>query len=82
MNKVIGYILAIVGVGIALVIGEVGETFVPAVLAIAAGGFLYIAGSDLVRELHKTNNVKRSLQQLVAIFVGIALMFLLLFFEK
>lgn len=74
-------LLAVVGVGIALVIGGGGETFVPAVLAIAAGGFLYIAGSDLVPELHKTSNVKRSLQQLVAILVGIALMFLLLLLE-
>lgn len=74
-------LLSIVGVGIALAVGGTGEIFVPAVMAIAGGGFLYIAGSDLVPELHKTNNVKHSLQQFAAILVGIMLMFLLLFFE-
>jgi len=74
-------LLSIVGVGIAFVIGAASETFIPAVLAIAAGGFLYIAGSDLVPELHKTSDIKRSLQQLLAILVGIAIMFLLLLLE-
>jgi len=77
----ISALLSIVGVGIAFVIGGASETFIPAVLAFAAGGFLYIAGSDLVPELHKTENIKQSLQQLVAILIGIALMFLLLLFE-
>lgn len=72
---------AIVGVGIAFVIGGGGETFIPAVLAFAAGGFIYIAGSDLVPELHKTSDLKRSLLQFVAILVGIGLMFSLLLFE-
>ena len=64
---------------IALLIGEASETLIPGVLAIAAGGFLYIAGSDLVPELHKTNNIKQSLQQILAILVGVGIMLLLLY---
>ena len=75
-------LLAVVGVGIVFVIGETIETTVPAILALAAGGFLYIAGSDLVPELHKTRDLKRSLVQFFAILLGITLMFLLLLFEK
>jgi len=73
-------LLSFVGVGIALIIGSASETLIPAILALAAGGFLYIAGSDLVPELHKTNNIKQSLQQVTAVLVGIGLMLLLLLF--
>ena len=74
-------LLAVVGVGIAFSLGENGETFIPAMLAFAAGGFIYIAGSDLVPELHKTSDLKRSLQQVFAILIGITIMFALLLLE-
>lgn len=41
-------------------------------LALAAGGFLYIAGSDLIPELHKEKIWHRTILQLVAILAGIA----------
>lgn len=72
---------AIVGVGISFIFSGSSEVFVPAVLAFAAGGFIYIAGSDLVPEIHKTSDLKRSLLQFIAILVGIGLMFALLLFE-
>lgn len=74
-------ITAILGTLIALFLGTAIEAFIPAIAAIAAGSFLYIAGSDLVPELHKTSDFKRSTQQLAAILVGIALMFALLLLE-
>jgi zinc and cadmium transporter len=40
----------------------------------AAGGFIYIAATDLMPELHKRNQAKESLIQLVAILTGIGLM--------
>ena len=43
-----------------------------------AGGFIYIAGSDLIPELKKEVSLKQSLLQLTALFLGIALMALLL----
>ncbi|MEK7642593.1 MAG: ZIP family metal transporter [Patescibacteria group bacterium] len=50
-------------------------------LPIAAGGFIYVALSDLVPELHKTKTASAILLQLVAIAVGIFAMYLLLFLE-
>ncbi|KPV64151.1 MAG: zinc transporter ZupT [Candidatus Bathyarchaeota archaeon BA1] len=40
----------------------------------AAGGFIYIAATDLMPELHKRTQVKESLIQLVTILTGIGLM--------
>lgn len=57
------------------------EALVPIVLPLAAGGFLYIAGSDLVPELHKISGVKWAVLQFIGIALGLALMFAILFFE-
>ena len=54
------------------------EAFIALALPFAAGGFLYIAGSDLVPELHKHTDVRSSLVQFLAIVLGFALMFGLL----
>ncbi len=48
---------------------------------IAAGGFIYIAGSDLIPELHKEFNIKKSIWQLIAFILGILIMVALLFLE-
>ncbi|MBS7616249.1 ZIP family metal transporter [Candidatus Bathyarchaeota archaeon] len=48
----------------------------------AAGGFIYIAATDLMPELHKKTHADESLVQLIVILLGIALMaFLKIFFE-
>ncbi len=72
-------ITAIVGTLIALFVGPSIDNFVPVFIGFAAGSFIYIAGSDLIPEIHKTSDIKRSLIQLVAILFGISIMFLLLF---
>lgn len=41
----------------------------------AAGGFIYIATTDLMPELHKKTQAKDSVIQLMALLLGIALMF-------
>ena len=46
-------------------------------LPIIAGGFIYIAATDLVPELHKENNVQKSVLTLFFFTLGIALMYLL-----
>ncbi len=73
--------MAILGTIVALFIGVRLENFIPIGLAVAAGGFIYVAGSDLVPELHKTRNVKKSLLQIFTILLGFAFMYLLTFFE-
>src|SRR3989339_1079411 len=45
-------------------------------LAFAAGGFLYIAASDLIPEIQKENNIKKSVLNFGVIFLGILAMFL------
>jgi zinc and cadmium transporter len=40
----------------------------------AAGGFIYIAATDLIPELHKRNTAGNSLMQLFTILLGLALM--------
>lgn len=47
----------------------------------AAGTFLYIAGSDLIPELHKDIGVRKALLQLIAFVAGMAVMGALLFLE-
>jgi zinc and cadmium transporter len=44
---------------------------------LAAGGFIYIAGSDLIPELHKEATPSKSLVQLISMGVGVGLMLLL-----
>jgi zinc and cadmium transporter len=47
----------------------------------AAGGFIYIAGTDLIPELHKHNEAKKGVLQTVAFLVGIGLMLAILLAE-
>jgi zinc and cadmium transporter len=44
------------------------------IVPFAAGGFLYIATTDLMPELHKRNQTNESIIQLAAILAGIGLM--------
>ena len=48
---------------------------VPYVLAVAAASFIYIAVADLIPGLHKSLDLKTTLQQLVLISAGILLIF-------
>jgi len=72
---------AIVGVVVALLIGASSETLVKYLVPFAAGAFVYIAGSDLIPELHKEVGVKRSIVQFVAFVLGIAVMLSLIVLE-
>ncbi len=68
---------AILGTIIALTIGSRVESFSRIMLPLAAGGFIYIAGSDLVPELNKESDLAKSAVQMIAIGVGVGLMLLL-----
>ena len=72
---------AVLGAVIALLLGSKIEGFTPFIISIAAGGFIYIAGSDLVPEIHKTSDPKKSAIQFISILGGIALMFAFLLIE-
>lgn len=72
---------ALLGAGVTLIIGTGIQGAVEYIIPFAAGNFIYIAGSDLVPELHKTKHAGHSLVQLGAILVGLAFMVGLLFVE-
>jgi len=70
---------AIIGAIVSLVISSYVDNLTTFLIPFAAGGFIYIAGSDLIPELHKEVEVKKSLLQFIAIVLGVSVMLLLLF---
>ena len=52
------------------------------ILPFTAGGFIYIAGSDLIPELHKQNlSASRSIVQFLALVLGILIMLSMVLLE-
>ncbi|MBU2104128.1 ZIP family metal transporter [Patescibacteria group bacterium] len=72
---------AFAGAGLAFWLANSFESAAPLIAAFAAGSFVYIAGSDLVPELHKTTGARRTLLQFAAILFGLGVMALLLVLE-
>jgi zinc and cadmium transporter len=73
-------LFAILGTALALVAGGTSQSMTIWLIPLAAGGFIYIAMSDLIPELHKTSTGRPYLQ-LLAILVGIFSMIILLAVE-
>ena len=74
-------LIAIVGALIAVLANNYVNNLNAILIPIAAGGFIYIAGTDLIPELHKKNTTKMSIIQLTGILLGIGIMFGLLVFQ-
>lgn len=72
---------AFLGLLVVFAVGERAEGFVPLAAAFTAGAFLYIAGADLVPELHKTRGARRAAAQVVAVAAGFSVMLLLTVLE-
>jgi zinc and cadmium transporter len=70
-------LVALVGAISVLAFGPKMAGFSQIVLPFAAGGFIYIAGSDLLPELHKETDFQKSVWQLAALVLGIGLMLVL-----
>jgi zinc and cadmium transporter len=77
----ISALTAIVGAAIVLFITPDLETAPTFLLAFAGASFIYIAMSDIIPDLHKEKSVVKSIWQIVAFVIGIAVMWLLLMFE-
>lgn len=73
--------LAILGTVLVLLAGATMHYFIATMLLLAAGGFVYIAGSDLVPELNKEVELSKSIIQLLAIGAGVGMMLLLTLLE-
>jgi zinc and cadmium transporter len=72
---------AVLGTIVSLVIGSNIEVYALSLLPMVAGGFIYIAGSDLVPELHHDVKVSTSFLQFVLIILGVGVMALLVVLE-
>lgn len=70
----ISSLAAVAGVIISLIAGARIEGYALFLLPLTAGSFLYIAGSDLIPELHHETRISTSLAQLLSIMLGVALM--------
>lgn len=70
---------SVFGAIIAIFVGTYFDNFINFVIPITAGGFIYIASSDLIPELKKESKISKTLKQLLGIFMGLALMVLLKF---
>lgn len=49
----------------------------PYLLAVAAGGFIYIAASDLIPEMQINTSSKKTISLIIAFFLGVTIMFLI-----
>ncbi len=68
---------SVVGAGIALVFGSHVFMFIDALLPLTAGGFIYIAGSDLIPLLHRQEEPLKSVGQIIFIILGVGIMVVL-----
>jgi zinc and cadmium transporter len=74
-------LMAMVGAIIGILFSENSQVFASVIIPIAAGGFLYIAGSDLIPEIHKNQEKSFPLKNLIGIILGILIMYALTFLE-
>ncbi len=72
---------AILGAVLVFVVGAWINDLAVWLVPFAAGVFIYVAGSDLIPELHKETNWKKSVAQMFAFLVGILVMVVLLGLE-
>lgn len=72
-------LFTILGAIIALMWGNYVSNIQFFIIPIAIGGFIYIAGSNLIPELHKENDLRKSILQFLIMLAGMVVMALLLF---
>jgi zinc and cadmium transporter len=73
---------AFLGAAIILCLGAYSKNLSLYLMPITAGGFLYVAGSDLIPELHRHEvKISNAVIQLVCILLGVGVMYLLTFIE-
>lgn len=73
----ISAIFAVLGAVCGYALVYVVQGMIPLLVGLTAGGFIYIAASDLIPELHKESKFSKSFIAFIFFFVGIAMMFLL-----
>lgn len=75
-------LMAVFGTIVALGLGFLAQGFAPFLIPFAAGNFIYIAGSDLIPELHKDKpELSKSALQLTSFVLGVLTLYSLTFLE-
>jgi zinc and cadmium transporter len=72
---------AIIGTVLSLTIGPHVQGYTVSLVPITAGGFIYIAGSDLIPELQHDVKLNKSVLQFAMILIGLGIMAALVFLE-
>lgn len=72
---------AILGAVFALLLNNYISNIEGYLISLAIGGFLYIAGSDLIPELHKETKISISIIQILTFVLGVLVMLALLLLE-
>lgn len=70
----ISALTAVLGALTAYFIADLASGFSKAILPLTAGGFIYIAASDLIPEIHKERDLMRSTMAFIAFLFGIGFM--------
>ena len=67
-------LISLLGIFFTFLLSSRADSVVNIILPLATGGFIYIAGSDLIPELHKHGGLKTSVIQVLAFILGILIM--------
>jgi zinc and cadmium transporter len=70
----ISALAAVAGAIVAYFVSSLTGSLINFILPLTAGGFIYIATSDLIPEIHKESNLKRSTLAFIAFLAGIVFM--------
>ncbi len=74
---------SIIGAIIVILLGNYFDNLIGIIIPITAGGFIYIASSDLIPELKKEVKISQSLRQLLGLIIGLSIMIIInLFFHS
>lgn len=72
MFNFLSALTCVIGTVCGYFIATQAQNFSPGLLAFTAGGFIYIAACDLIPELHKQPDIKKSALSMVFFILGIA----------
>ncbi|TAK95605.1 ZIP family metal transporter [Patescibacteria group bacterium] len=74
-------LMAVLGAVAVLLVSIDAKDVTAFLVPFAAGGFIYVASADLIPELHKNTEVKKTIGQIFMLLLGIGIMLLLLNLE-
>jgi zinc and cadmium transporter len=77
----ISALISLLGMIFVFALNSSVEGIIQIIVPIATGGFIYIAGSDLIPELHKETGLKTSIIQIITFIIGIFIMAAMLLLE-